>query len=510
MAEKSLPTYLEIEGILGDVMPEIFRRHLPHLLDLHRTDRVQMLVTTQTANPREQMEHGGSSFRPGRGGDSAQFTWKARGVFHAVIRQFRLDFLRHLTPTDHRCQILLAIYPEQMDWTTVEAAPEVKAPANEPTIHADAGETQNRSQEIPPTPRRAAASRESQRNAVAAHGSTLGAGAWGEHGAAVPKLEDEPETREPPEPPQSTPTSPARVIDATPPPTTTGAPSLLGNLYQEFFGFDLMPFNNTPDSTFYFPTDKHQEALSRLLYAISERKGFVMISGEVGAGKTTLCRSLLKQLPNEVKTALITHTHLDAMQLVIAIAEDLGIEVDGMSRYEVLRALYDYLIRQLAQGCTVCIIIDEAQNLSPAALEEVRMISNLETEREKLVQLILLGQPELREKVRLPSMRQLRQRISVQYHLDPLTRRETVGYIRHRIKVANASGELHFRRAAMVEAFRYSGGVPRLINTLCDNALLTAFTRRKRTVTARMIAEAARDLDLDPQTGGLAQFFKVW
>jgi len=207
---------------------------------------------------------------------------------------------------------------------------------------------------------------------------------------------------------------------------------------------------------------------------------------------------------------LITHTHLDASQLVQAIAEDLGLSVHGKTRYEILQRLNEYLIEQLAAGCTVCIIIDEAQNLSPAALEEVRLISNLETEQEKLVQLILLGQPELRDKIRLPEMRQLRQRISVQYHLEPLCLSETLGYIRHRLKVGNPKQALDFTRGAMSEAHRYAGGVPRLINSLCDNALLTAYTRQTRAITRGLIREAGRDLDLEPQITGLAQFFRFW
>jgi general secretion pathway protein A len=160
------------------------------------------------------------------------------------------------------------------------------------------------------------------------------------------------------------------------------------------------------------------------------------------------------------------------------------------------------LIEQLAQGAIVCVIIDEAQNLSTEALEEVRMISNLETEQEKLVQLILLGQPELRDKIRLPSMEQLRQRISVQYHLEPLSQEETSVYIQHRLRVASPTEPLRFKSRAMAEVYRHSGGVPRLINNLCDNALLTLYTRQQRVVTPRIVREAARDLNLDRVAGG--------
>lgn len=286
--------------------------------------------------------------------------------------------------------------------------------------------------------------------------------------------------------------------------------ALFGNFYQDYFGFEAMPFNNTLDTHFFFPSDKHQEALSRLIYAISERKGFVMISGAIGSGKSTLCRVLLGQLPREVKTAVITQTQLTSEQLVHAIAEDFGIATNGLSRYDTLLKLNDWLIAQLAAGATPVLIIDEAQNLSVEVLEEVRMITNLETEQEKLLQLILLGQPELRQKVRLPELRQLRQRISVQYHLEPLSRQETKDYIAHRLKIANPSRTLHFKKGAMAEAYLYSGGVPRLINTLCDQALLAAFTAETRDVTARMVRDIARDLELEQSAGSVGSFFRFW
>lgn len=283
---------------------------------------------------------------------------------------------------------------------------------------------------------------------------------------------------------------------------------LPGNLYQDFFGFETMPFNNTPDTQFYFPTRRHQEALARLLYTVSERKGFVLITGEIGCGKSTVCREMLGRLPQHVKTAMITHTHLSATQLLRSIAEDLGLSAYGRSRYEILQLINTYLVEQHAAGSTVCIIIDEAQNLDADTLEEVRMISNLETEQEKLVQIILLAQPEMRQKIMLPELKQLRQRISVQYHLQPLTPSETVMYIRHRLKVAAPAKGLEFKRSAMLEAHRFSGGVPRLLNNICDNALLTAFTHGKRRVTNRMIREAARDLNLEHKYGRIAAWFR--
>ena len=282
---------------------------------------------------------------------------------------------------------------------------------------------------------------------------------------------------------------------------------LPGNFYQEFFGFDYMPFNNTPDSRFYFPTEKHQEALSRMIYVISERKGFVMISGEIGSGKSTLCRTLLARLPREVKTALITHTHLDSTQIVHAIAEDLGLKPEGKDRFDTIRLINEYLIEQHRKGCTVCIIIDEAQNLTSETLEEIRMISNLETEEEKLVQLLLLGQPELRDKMRRPEMQQLRERIAVQFHLEPLTLKETIQYIQHRLRLATPRKGLEFPRSALEEVYRFSGGVPRLINGICDNVLLTLYTRQLRKATVGIIREAARDMNLEPRVGAIKRIF---
>lgn len=314
-----------------------------------------------------------------------------------------------------------------------------------------------------------------------------------------------------PTPQSSTSTAASTAVQATEEPHNVRRPeSLPGNLYLNYYGFERMPFNNTPDTFFYFPSPKHQEALSRLVYAISERKGFVMVSGEIGSGKSTLCRALLAQLPGECRTALITHTHLDATQLIRAIADDLNLATVGKNDREVLQVLYDYLIEQLTEGCTVVIIIDEAQNLPTEALEAIRMISNLETEQEKLIQLLLLGQPELRERMKHPDLEQLRQRLAVQFHLEPLSRAETATYIEHRLTRANPAEPIHFPRRARCEVYRYSGGVPRLINTICDNALLTAFTQQRRRITPGLIREAAGDLDLEPRHPALADFFRLW
>ena len=470
MIDPSPGVLIESQGTLGEICPELFRVRLPQILDRYRDRRVRMGVTTTVAANRGVLA-GDNFYRPGH---PPEFAWRADGPLHAVVRQFRLDFLRHLGPPELACHVHLGLY--------LDEAGDLAAPLAPP----------------PPAPQPRSAD---PRVAI----------------GSAPIIYSAPPTTQPPAPTPE-PLQPAPLRPAPPsldelhhgPAEGRGTRSLPGNIYQEWFGFECMPFNNTPDTHFFFPTEKHREALSRLIWAVSERKGFVLISGEIGSGKSTLCRMLLTQLPREVKTAVITQTHLTGDQLVQAIAEDLGLAVDGLSSYELMRNLRDYLIDQLARGAVVVLIIDEAQNLSPEALEQVRMVTNLETEQEKLLQLILMGQPELRDKLRLPELRQLRQRIAVQYHLEPLGRQEARDYILHRLKVANPSEPMEFRPSAIEEVFRYSAGVPRLINTLCDHSLITAFTRQKRRVTPSMVREAARDLDLDPREAGLREFFRLW
>jgi general secretion pathway protein A len=547
MAEGLADTLLKVRGVLNQTLPGVFRDQLPAILARYRNMPVRLLVTTETdALDRELARHG-NFYRPARGGDTVQFTWKASGPFHAVVRQFRLDFLRHLGAEELGCEIFMGIFLLDPPGGMARATPAAEEgagdgpaaatdPDRQPAPAWTAGEETrilqvSRDSSIIANPLRAARpapppliaqtpdpNEVPAANVAAVADPILFTAPDSESSPGIDPRAESTVTLAPLPPAHATKTDGAPSAPAPPrtprperpAPEPHGLP-LPGNLYQDYFGFARMPFNNTPDPRFFFPTAKHQEALSRLIYAISERKGFVMISGEIGSGKSTLCRTLLSQLPRQVKTALITHTHIDASQIVRAIGEDLNLPVDGLNSYEALQVLNQYLIEQLAEGCTVCIIIDEAQNLSPEALEEVRMISNLETTQEKLVQLILLGQPELRQKVRLPGMQQLRQRIAVQYHLDPLARGETLEYIAHRLKVAGPTEPIEFQRGAMLAAHEYSGGVPRLINTLCDNALLTAYCREERTIAAGLIREAAQDLDLEArEAAGLRGFFNMW
>jgi general secretion pathway protein A len=260
-------------------------------------------------------------------------------------------------------------------------------------------------------------------------------------------------------------------------------------MYHDFYGFRESPFNLTPNSKFFFSSTKHMEALSTLVYAIKERKGFVVITGNIGSGKTTVCRALLNQLDKNTQSALITNTHMSGKDLLMSILEELEIEFVPGSKSKLLSQLNEYLIEQLRRNQNVVLIIDEAQNLSPAVLEEVRMLSNLETESEKLIQIIFMGQPELRKKLALPSLEQLRQRIAVYFQLTPLSEEETHQYVLHRLKVASGSEQEYFTAKALGMIYQFSQGVPRLVNQICDSALLTGYIMEKKIVDDQIMLE---------------------
>lgn len=260
-------------------------------------------------------------------------------------------------------------------------------------------------------------------------------------------------------------------------------------MYFKFFKFKEAPFNMTPNSRFFFESSKHTEALSTLIYAIEERKGFVVITGDIGSGKTTVCRTLLNKLTSTTQIALITNTHMSGKDMLCNILEDLEVEYTPGSKTKILSRLNHYLIEQLRNDQNVVVIIDEAQNLTPSVLEEVRMLSNLETENEKLIQIILLGQPELKKKLALPGLEQLRQRISVYYHLAPLTEQETKNYIFYRLKIASGSDRKYFTDEALDIIYQFSKGVPRLINSICDSALLNGFIYEKDIIDGELMQE---------------------
>jgi general secretion pathway protein A len=266
-------------------------------------------------------------------------------------------------------------------------------------------------------------------------------------------------------------------------------------MYKQFFGLKEKPFNVTSDPNFLFLSRVHREAFSHLLYGIKERKGFLEITGEIGAGKTTLCRALLSKLDRNTKTAFIFNSTLPEMQLLQCILDDFGLPAERKTKVSLLRQLNNFLIDELSRGNNVVLIIDEAQNLKPSILEEIRMLSNLETDKEKLFQIILVGQPELKNKLNSPGLRQLKQRIAVRFHITPLEKDEVASYINHRLSVAGSTGDIKFHPDAVEAIYQYSGGIPRIINMVCDKALLAAYTMETKDVTLPLVDKGIRELE---------------
>src|SRR6195256_3456868 len=264
-------------------------------------------------------------------------------------------------------------------------------------------------------------------------------------------------------------------------------------MYLSFFGLHEKPFAITPDPRYLYLSERHAEALAHLLYGINEAGGFVQLTGEVGTGKTTIVRSLLAQTPKNAEIALILNPKMTAPEFLLTICEELGIGVPD-SATESLKDLVDilsgYLLRAHAGGRRVGVVVDEAQNLAPAVLEQVRLLTNLETNTQKLLQIILIGQPELRELLARNELRQLAQRITGRYHLNPLSREETSAYVRHRLRVAGATTDI-LAPAALNEVFRLSQGVPRVINVICARALLGAYSLDRHRVTTTLVRNAA-------------------
>ena len=265
-------------------------------------------------------------------------------------------------------------------------------------------------------------------------------------------------------------------------------------MYEEFYGLKEKPFNLTPDPKFLFLSTRHREALEHLAYGVANKEGFILFTGDIGTGKTTLCRAFLERSNRNLKTAAIFNSFLTEEELLESILLDFGFPSKGRSRKERIDALNKFLIYQLSQGGNAVLVIDEAQNLSISVLEQVRMLSNLETEKEKLLQIVLIGQVELREKIRLPQLKQLEQRISVRYHLQPLSKGEVSKYIYHRLMVAGSEGRINFSRGALRNIYRSSKGIPRLINLICDRALLNGYAKGKYTITTPMVLQAIKSL----------------
>ncbi|MBI5643924.1 MAG: AAA family ATPase [Deltaproteobacteria bacterium] len=265
-------------------------------------------------------------------------------------------------------------------------------------------------------------------------------------------------------------------------------------MYEKFFYLKEKPFHITPDPKFLYLSKKHSEAIDILSFGIKERKGFILLTGEVGTGKTTVCRALLEKMPKNTGTALILNPVLSEHDLIKTITADFGIKVESGSVKEHLDRLNEFLLKKASSGGTSVVIIDEAQNLNTATLEMIRLLSNLETEKEKLLQIILVGQPELRDKLGLPELRQLNQRIIVRYHLNPLDGAETKAYIQNRLTVAGGTGNIDFKDQALSLVFDKSHGIPRMINIICDRALTAAFIAEKRVIDIQILRSALEDL----------------
>jgi general secretion pathway protein A len=281
-------------------------------------------------------------------------------------------------------------------------------------------------------------------------------------------------------------------------------------MYTSFFGLHEKPFSITPDPRYLFMSERHGEALAHLVYGVTESGGFVQLTGEVGTGKTTLVRSLLlNRMPDNADVAVVLNPQITVHEFLLTICEELGIDVPGQkdSTKALTDALNHHLLNAHADGRRTILVVDEAQNLAPAVLEQVRLLTNLETAKQKLLQIILIGQPELRELLGRVDLRQLAQRITGRYHLEPLTRDETAQYVEHRLRVAGALGEV-VDAGAKKEVFRLSQGVPRLINVICDRALLGAYSQESRVITRHLIKRAADEvsgeLDRTPLTRHIA------
>ncbi|MEW5693192.1 MAG: AAA family ATPase [Candidatus Hydrogenedentota bacterium] len=266
-------------------------------------------------------------------------------------------------------------------------------------------------------------------------------------------------------------------------------------MYENFYGFTENPFSMTPDTKYLFYSSHHREAFAALKYGIEQKKGFIVITGEVGTGKTTICRAILNQLDPTINVALIFNPMMSEIELLKAILDDLEIEKKGETVKDIVDSLNEYLLKEATGGKTTVLIIDEAQDLSSKLLEQIRLLSNLETEKEKLLQIVLVGQPELMYNLQKEELRQLRQRITVSYHLKPLNKDEVKRYIQHRLSVAGDTGSITFADKSVGMIYRYSRGIPRLINSLCDKCLLVAYVKEVHEIDTVIVKLGIKELE---------------
>ncbi len=284
-------------------------------------------------------------------------------------------------------------------------------------------------------------------------------------------------------------------------------------IYERFFGLNRKPFELVPNPDFLYLGGAHKKALTYLNYALQEKAGFIMLTGEVGSGKTTLIKDFISRLDRQTPVAKVFNTKVNFEQLIAMINDDFGLGGEGQDKVVLLRNLNEFLLDEHGRGHTPILVMDEAQNFSPSVLEEVRMLSNLETRDAKLLQILLVGQPELASMLSLPELRQLRQRISIVCHLYPLTKWECEDYIGHRLAVAGNRKAVTFSPEALDNIYAYSGGIPRLVNILCNFLLLTAFAEETRTISGEMVNDVtdelrgdARDVRIDDSAAGKRVF----
>ncbi len=267
-------------------------------------------------------------------------------------------------------------------------------------------------------------------------------------------------------------------------------------MYLSFFGLNEKPFAITPDPRYLFLSERHSEALAHLIYGVSEAGGFIQLTGEVGTGKTTIVRSLLSRTPANALVALVLNPRISSAEFLLTLCEELGIGVPDNavgSLKDLVDILNRFLLRAHAEGRRVVLVVDEAQNLAAETLEQIRLLTNLETETQKLLQIILIGQPELRDMLARVELRQLAQRMTARYHLSPLTRSESAAYIQHRLRVAGSAGEI-FTRGALAELHSHTEGIPRLLNIIADRALLGAYALERHEVNATLVRRAASEV----------------
>ena len=283
-------------------------------------------------------------------------------------------------------------------------------------------------------------------------------------------------------------------------------------MYADYFGLTENPFSLSPEPRYLFLSEQHRDALNCLIYGIKEKKGFVLISGGIGLGKTTICRSLLASLDDSVETALIFNTAISDLDLLETILDEYGIVIKNESRNKkyYIDALNEFLLSNFAAGKTAVLLIDEAQNLSHGVLEQIRMLSNLETEAEKLIQIILIGQPELADSLMLPALRQLNERITVRCDLKPFSPKEVDDYIQHRLKVADGPGSIKFTTGALNLIYVFSEGIPRRINALCDRSLLIAYTKNVHKIDRKIVKLAVHDIGLNYFQKTMSSGRKIW